>query len=231
MAQTTTLTPASEVRFNRFLALVYLVMSLGLVVTALVSTTVSSNKALVLRLVTDPWLAFGLFIIQMVLVVALSAAVMRLSPGVAFLLFLGYSALTGLSISGVFLYYSQSDISYAFWMAAGMFLFSSVIGLFIRRDLSGAARFLFLIFMGWLFAWFFSFFFPFATGFNRAMNFTGIILFAALTVWDTQRLKQLSTQLEGKHGMGGLVVVGALALYLDFINLFLLLLRAAGRNR
>jgi len=61
------------------------------------------------------------------------------------------------------------------------------------------------------------------------MNFTGILLFAGLTVWDTQRLKLLASQLEGRHGMGGMVVVGALALYLDFINLFLLLLRASRR--
>jgi FtsH-binding integral membrane protein len=70
---------------------------------------------------------------------------------------------------------------------------------------------------------------PRAAGLNQAMNFGGILLFAGLTVWDTNRLKQLSTQLEGKQGMGGLVVIGALALYLDFINLFLLLLRTSRR--
>jgi FtsH-binding integral membrane protein len=72
-------------------------------------------------------------------------------------------------------------------------------------------------------------FFPLSPGLNQAMNFTGIMLFAALTVWDTNRLKALSTELEGKQGMGGLVVIGALALYLDFINLFLLLLRTSRR--
>jgi hypothetical protein len=159
----------------------------------------------------------------------LSAAVMRLSPGVAFLLFLVYSALTGLTISSIFIYYSKSTIAYTFWVAAGMFLFSSIVGLFIRRDLSGAGTFLLLALMGWLFGYIFTLLFPPTAGFNQLMNFTGILLFAVLTVWDTQRLKQLSAQLEGRQGMGGLVIIGALALYLDFINLFLLLLRASRR--
>jgi len=74
-----------------------------------------------------------------------------------------------------------------------------------------------------------SWFFPYAAGFNQAMTFVGILLFAGLTVWDTQRLKKLSTQLEGSKGIGGMVVIGALALYLDFINLFLLMLRTTRR--
>jgi FtsH-binding integral membrane protein len=72
-----------------------------------------------------------------------------------------------------------------------------------------------LALLGWLFGWIFVLFFPESPGLNHAMNFTGILLFAGLTVWDTNRLKQLSVELEGKQGMGGLVVIGALALYLD----------------
>jgi hypothetical protein len=109
-----------------------------------------------------------------------------------------------------------------------MFLFSSVVGLFIKRDLSGIGMFLMLALMGWMFAWVFVWFFP-SPGLNQALNFTGILLFAGLTVWDTQRLKMLSAQMQGQRGMGGMIVVGALALYLDFINLFLLLLRTSRR--
>ena len=154
---------------------------------------------------------------------------MRFSPIVAFLLFLGYAAVTGVTISSIFIYYSQSTIAYTFWVAAGMFLFSSVVGLFIKRDLSGIGMFLLLALMGWMFGWVITWFLPISSGFNQVMNFTGILLFAALTVWDTQRLKQLSSQMEGQRSMGGMIVVGALALYLDFINLFLLLLRASRR--
>jgi len=229
MARATTMQAASEVRFNRFLAGVYLVMAVGLAVTALVSSWVSTNEALLFRLATSPWLAFGLFLLQIGIVVALSAAVTRLSPFAALLLFLGYAALTGVTISWIFIYYSQSTIAYTFWVTAGMFLFSSGVGFFIKRDLGGIGMFLLLALMGWMFAWILVWFFPFSPGLNQAMNFTGILLFAALTVWDTQRLKLLSAQLEGKRGMGGMIVVGALALYLDFINLFLLLLRTSRR--
>ena len=229
LTQAKTLQVTSEVRFNRFLALVYLVMAVGMAITALVATSVSTNEELMKRILFDPWFTFGLFMLQIIVVVWLSAAVMRMSAGLAFLLFLFYSALTGLALSSIFIYYSQSTIAYTFWVAAGMFLFSSIVGFFIKGDLSGVGRFLLLALLGWLFGWIFVLFFPFSAGLNQAMNFTGILLFAGLTVWDTNRLKQLSTQLEGKQGMGGLVVIGALALYLDFINLFLLLLRTSRR--
>lgn len=229
MQAQSTLKPMSEVKFNRFLALVYLVMSLGMAVTALVSTWVGTNPKLIRSILFNPWIAFGLFLLQIVIVVALSATVARMSPAVAFGLFVLYAAITGVSISSIFIYYSQSQVYFTFWLAAGMFLFTSIVGLFIRRDISGAGRFLIFILMGWTFGLFFSFFFPNASGFNQAVNFIGIILFSALTVWDTQRLKQLSTQIEGQQSMGGLVVIGALTLYLDFINLFLLLLRTSRR--
>jgi FtsH-binding integral membrane protein len=110
-----------------------------------------------------------------------------------------------------------------------MFLFASVIGLVIRRDLSGLGMFLLLALAGWMFGLFLTWFFPFARGLNQLMNFSGILLFAALTVWDTQRLKQMTSEMQGSKSMGGIVVIGALALYLDFINLFLLLLRTSRR--
>jgi hypothetical protein len=229
MAQARAIPATSAVRFNRFLALVYLVMAAGMTITALVSTSVSNNPELMKRILYYPWFTFGLFLLQIVVVVLLGAAVTRLSAGVAFLLFLFYSALTGLAISSIFIYYSQTTIAYTFWVTAGMFLFGSIVGLFIKGDMSGVGRFLMLALLGWLFGWIFILFFPLSPGLNQAMNFTGILLFAGLTVWDTNRLKQLSSQLEGKQGMGGLVIVGALALYLDFINLFLLLLRTSRR--
>jgi FtsH-binding integral membrane protein len=231
MAQATAkaLPVAKPIAFNRVLALVYLVMALGLAITAVVSSSVSTNPEFMKRILYNPWFAFGLFLIQIFVVVAISGAVMRLSPGVAFLLFLLYSALTGLAISAIFIYYSNSTIAYTFWVTAGMFLFASVIGLVIRRDLSGLGMFLLLALAGWMFGLFLTWFFPFARGLNQLMNFSGILLFAALTVWDTQRLKQMTSEMQGSKSMGGIVVIGALALYLDFINLFLLLLRTSRR--
>jgi FtsH-binding integral membrane protein len=227
MVQAQAIPVAKPLAFNRYMAWIYLTMALGLAITAVVSQGVYANEDLMRRILFNPWFAFGLFMLQIFLVVAISAAVMRLSPGVAFLLFLLYSALTGVALSSIFIYYSQSTIFYTFWMAAGMFLFCSVVGLFIKRDLSGLGLFLLLALMGWTFGLFLTWFFPFAPGLNQLINFTGILLFAALAVWDTQRLKVLTSQLEGSRSRGGIVVVGALALYLDFINLFLLLLRTS----
>jgi len=230
MTNATTMQTKDEVRINRYLALVYMIMTVGMVVTALVATQVSTNEELIKRIMFDPWFAFGLFIIQIVIVVLLSAAIMRLSPVIAFLFFLFYSALTGLSISGIFLFYTQSVIAHTFWIAAGMFFLTSIIGLLVKRDLSGIGLFLLMVLMGWIFSGFFLWFFPFSQGLNQAYNFTGILIFAALTVWDTRRLRELAQQLEGRQGMGGLVILGALSLYLDFINLFLLLLRSSRRR-
>ena len=229
MAQARALPATSAVRFNRFLALVYLVMAIGMGITAWVASSVAANPELMKRILYYPWFTFGLFMLQIIVVVWLSTAVMRMSPGLAFLLFLFYSALTGLALSSIFIYYSQTTIAYTFWVAAGMFFFGSIVGFFIKGDMSGVGRFLMLALLGWMFGWIFVIFFPFSAGLNQAMNFTGILLFAGLTVWDTHRLKELSTQLGDKQGLGGLVVIGALVLYLDFINLFLLLLRTSRR--
>ena len=109
MAQARALQATSAVRFNRFLALVYLVMAVGMAVTAWVASSVSTqSEELMKRILFDPWFTFGLFMLQIIVVVWLSAAVMRMSPGAAFLLFLFYSALTGLALSSIFIYYSQS---------------------------------------------------------------------------------------------------------------------------
>lgn len=229
MTRAAAVTPTTEVRINRFLAQVYLIMSLGLVVTALVATWVSTNARLLLRIAADPWFAFGLFIVQIMVVVALSAAAMRLKPAVAALLFLFYSALTGLTISSIFLVYSQEKIAYIFWITAGTFFVTSLFGLLFKRDLSASGNVLFMLLLGWTIAWFFSWLFPFSS-INWLLTFLGIALFVGLTAHDTQRLKQIGAQLGEHPAGGGLAVLGALTLYLDFINLFLLMLRASRRR-
>lgn len=228
MTQAGTISTLSETRINTFMAQVYLLMSAGMVITALVATWVSNNLALQFRLISSPMLSFGLFIIQVIIVVALSAAVMRLSPGVAALLFLLYAALTGLVLSSIFLVYTEEQIASVFWVSAGMFLLMSLVGFLLKRDLSGAGGILLMLLLGWVVAWFFSFLFN-LSNVNWALTFIGIALFAGLTAWDTQRLKQIGQQLDSHPAKGGLAVLGALTLYLDFINLFLLMLRASRR--
>ena len=120
MAQAQAIPVAKPVAFNRYFALIYLTMAVGLAITAAVSQGVYSNPDLMRRILFNPWFAFGLFLLQIFLVVGISAAVMRLSPGVAFLLFLLYSALTGIAISSILHLLQPSTIFYTFWMAAGM---------------------------------------------------------------------------------------------------------------
>jgi FtsH-binding integral membrane protein len=219
----------SEARVNRFVSHVFLLMSLGLVVTALVAGWAGGNLQLLLRINLNPWIAFGLFIVQIVIVVALSAAVMRMSAAVALLLFLVYSALTGLTISSIFLVYTQENIAYVFWITAGTFLLTSLFGLLFKRDLTGAGNVLFMLLLGWSVAWVFSWLFPFSN-FSWWLTFLGIAIFVGLTAHDAQRMREIGQRL-GDHPAGnGLVVVGALTLYLDFINMFLLILRARSRR-
>lgn len=230
MAQANAVSTASETQVNRFLAQVYFLMSVGLLVTALVSTWVGTNLRLLWRINTNPWIAFGLFLLQIFLVVTLSASVMRLNVGVATLLFLLYSALTGLTISAIFLIYTEELIASVFWITAGTFLLTSLVGMFIKIDMAKGAGILFMLLCGWTLAWLFSLIFWPDSNFNWTLNFLGIALFVGLTAWDTAALKQIGQQMGSHPAKGGLVVIGALKLYLDFINLFLLILRAAGRR-
>lgn len=228
-AASTRTSAVSDTRVARFMAQVYLLMATGLVITALVSTWVSTNLELLWRISTNPWIAWGLFLIQIFIVVGLSASVMRMNPGVAALLFFVYAALTGLTISTIFLVYTQSQIASVFWITAGTFLVTSLVGFIIKIDLAKAGGILFMLLCGWTLAWLFSFLFWPASNFNWTLNFVGIALFVGLTAWDTAALKAMAQQLDTHPARGGLMVLGALKLYLDFINLFLLLLRASSR--
>ncbi len=214
----------SDARVARFMAQVYLLMAAGLVITALVSTWVSANLGVLWRISTNPWIAWGLFLIQVVIVLVLSAAVMRLKPGVAALLFFIYAALTGLTFSVIFLIFSQQQIASVFWITAGTFLVTSIIGFVIKIDLAKTGGILFMLLCGWSLAWIFSLIFWPDSNFNWTLNFFGIALFVGLTAWDTAKLKAMAQQLDDHPARGGLMVLGALNLYLDFINLFLLLL-------
>jgi hypothetical protein len=218
---------ASTPRINTFLAQVYLLMTVGLVITGLTASLVVANEQFLLRLATSPWLAWGLFLVQIIVVVVLSGAVRRMAPGVAALLFLFYAALTGVTLSTLALYYTSENISQVFWVAAGTFFLASMVGLISKRDMSAGGGALVMLLLGWTFAWFVSFFFP-QSNLNWFLCFAGVALFVGLTVWDANRLKAIAVETGGRVP-GGLVVIGALSLYLDFINLFLLLLRASRR--
>ena len=228
MAQATAAAPVSETKINTFMAQVYLLMSVGLAITGLVAYWASNDQQFLVNLYTKPWFAFGLFILQIVMVVVLSARVMTMSPGAAALLFLLYAAVTGLALTSIFLIYSDEQIYSVFLLTSGVFLVTSLVGIVLKKDMSSAGNYIFMILLGWMLMWFLSWLFNFST-FNWALNFIGIAIFVALTAWDAQQLKKIGQQIGSHPARGGLVVIGALKLYLDYINLFLLMLRASKR--
>jgi FtsH-binding integral membrane protein len=220
----------NEVRVNRFLAQTYLVMSLGLLITGVVAYLTANNLNLLLRIHLNPWIAFGLFIVQIFVVISIGKSVMRLPTLVSSLLFIFYSALTGLTLSSIFLVYTQDQISIVFWVTAGTFFVTSLFGLLTKRDLSQSGSVLMMLLIGWSFTWFLSWLFAFST-FNWLVSYIGIAIFVGLTAHDSQRLKKLGEKLDGQSAQNRLVVIGALTLYLNFINIFLLILRASQRRR
>ncbi|HSG17837.1 MAG TPA: Bax inhibitor-1/YccA family protein [Anaerolineae bacterium] len=234
MAQAAAVTPASESKVNTFIAQVYLLMFVGLAITGVVSYWVSESLRFQYNLFTRPWLGFGIFILQIIVVVVLSARIMSMSTGASTLLFLFYAALVGLSLSSIFILYSQQQIYSVFFITSATFLVTGGISLVIKKDMSGSGHFLFMLLTGWLLAWMASWLFQWLFGVyfenvNWALNFVGIAIFVGLTAWDTQQLKKIGQQIGSHPARGGLVVIGALKLYLDYINLFLLMLRASNR--
>lgn len=211
-----------------FMRGVYWWMFGGLAVTAVVALAIASSPAAVGTLVRVPLLFWGVVILQLVLVVFLSARVAKLAPSTAGTLFLAYSALTGVTFSLILLAYTGASVASAFFVTAGMFGALAVYGSVTKRDLTGMGRFMFMGLVGLVLASIVSIFWR-----NDAMQFVmgvvGVLVFSGLTAYDTQRLRAMALQLQGEQ-TGSYAVVGALSLYLNFVNLFLSLLRLFGRR-
>lgn len=213
------------------LSQVYLLMTIGLVVTAVVAAAVAGSPTLLRFFFGSPLLLIGLFIAQIVLVIALSAAVMKMSTGVAVSVFVLYSALTGVTLSTIFLIYTDASISTTFFVTAATFGVMSVVGLVTKRDLTKFGSILFMLLIGLVIASVVNLFLQ-SEALYWVLTYAGIAIFVGLIVWDTQRIKQMAAMglADGRSRMA-VAVMGALRLYLDFINLFLLLLRLLGRRR
>jgi FtsH-binding integral membrane protein len=216
---------------NTFLIRVYNWMVLGLVITAIISLFVSSNQTLANAIYGNSAIFFGLIIIELVLVVAMSAAINRISASAATLLFFAYSALNGLTLSVIFLAYTQTSIASTFFITAASFGALSVYGYTTKSDLTSWGSFLFMGLIGVILASVANIFIH-----NQALywivTYGGIIVFVGLTAYDTQKLKQMALGDFGNEAMERKAsVIGALRLYLDFINLFLFFLRLTGRRR
>jgi FtsH-binding integral membrane protein len=220
---------AGAERVTAFLRKVYGWMFVGLGVTASAAFAVAGSPRIQQLIFGNPLLLIVLFVAQLGLVVALSARVDKLSSGTASLLFVLYSALTGLTLSSIFLVYSQRSIATTFVVAAGMFGSLALLGTVTKRSLAGVGQFVSMGLIGLVLAMVVGFFWHNA-GLQFGISIVGVIVFTGLSAWDAQKLKIMATSVpEGQ--IGSYAVVGALRLYLDFVNLFLFLLRFLGGGR
>ncbi|WNG38326.1 Bax inhibitor-1/YccA family protein [Archangium minus] len=209
-----------------FMSRVYGWMFAGLAVTGLVALFTASSPQTVMQVAQFRWV---LFIAQIGLVFALSGLASRLSGAVAGALFVAYSVLTGLTFSVLFYIYTSGSIANAFLLAAGTFGAMSAFATITKKDLSGWSTFLFMGLIGVLIASVVQIFWP-SPMLNFVVGCAGVIVFAGLTAYDTQKLREMHAA-SGYSSAAALSIVGALTLYLDFINLFLSLLRLFGDRR
>jgi FtsH-binding integral membrane protein len=214
-----------------FITRVYAWMTFGLVVTAVAAWFTLSVPGLLRAIVNNPILFFGLIIGELALVLVLSAAVSRLSPVVAGMLFTGYAVLNGVTLSILLLIYTSSSIALTFGVTACTFGIMTLYGYTTQRDLTKLGSLLFMGLIGLVLASLANLFFK-----NPAVywiiTYVGILIFVGLIAYDTQKLKRMSLALDEQGQVTQKAsILGALGLYLDFINLFLLLLRILGRRK
>ncbi len=206
-------------------------MAAGLLLTGIFAMlTINSETALQL-VYSSRWTYLGLIAAQLGLVIWLSARVQKLSAVSATLIFCGYAALTGVTLSVIFLAYTTESIASTFFIAGATFGATAAFGYVTRRDLSGFGGFLTMGLIGMILASVVNIFLQNETIYWLT-TYIGIFIFVGLTAYDMQKIKGMSlVALEGGETEQKGAIIGALALYLDFINLFLLLLRLLGRRR
>jgi FtsH-binding integral membrane protein len=216
---------------SRFLTRVYGWMSAGLVATALVASYVASNEDVARVVIGNKLVFYGLMFAELGLVVWLSGMIGKMSATTASAVFLFYSALNGVTLSVIFFAFTRSSIASTFLVTAGTFGAMSVYGLVTKRSLDGLGSFCFMGLIGVILAMLVNIFLR-SSMLQFVVSCVGVIVFVGLTAYDTRKLKIMAASIdadseEGRRG----AVRGALSLYLDFINLFLMLLNLFGRRR
>ena len=219
----------SDERVTSFLSKVYGWMFFGLLITAGTAYFVASSPVLIRTLILNRALFWILVFAQLGLVFYLSARVEKMAPATAAGLFMVYSAMVGVTSSVILLIYTSASIFSTFVVTAGMFGATAVFGTLTKRSLAGMGQFMFMGLIGLILASIVGIFWQ-----NSALQFVisvvGILVFTGLTAWDAQRLKHMATVVPDGR-VTSYAVVGALSLYLDFINLFFFILRFTGSRR
>ena len=221
---------SSALSFPAIMSKVYLWMTLALVVTGMTAYYVASTPAILYAIVSNQIAFWGLFIGELVLVFVLSSRIMSLSFVTASLMFVIYSIMNGVFFSFILLAYTEQSIATTFLITAGTFGAMSLFGFVTKRDLSTMGRILFMLLIGLLIATVVNIFMK-AEGLTLILNYAGVVIFVGLTAYDTQSIKQMLQEHGDKEGAEKIALLGSLSLYLDFINLFIYLLRFFGESR
>lgn len=208
---------------------VYVNMTLALVVTAFVSMWCAGSTAFLSFIAANRWAMWGLLIAEIGLVIGISAGINKLSSPVATLLFYLFAVVNGAALAPIFLVYTGASIAKTFFITAGTFGAMSIYGYTTSADLSKMGNILFMALIGLIIASVVNIF-AHSDTLQWIISIAGVLIFVGLTAWDTQQIKQMAAQMPSA-GVSRLAVLGALSLYLDFINLFLYLLRFFGSSR
>ena len=218
--------------YRTLMGKVYLWMTLALAVTGLTSLYVASSPGLVQSIFASRGTFWLLVIAELALVFLLSARIMKMSFSTAGIMFALYSVLNGVTMSFIFIAYTSTSIATAFFITAGMFAAMSFIGFVTKKDLSSFGSFFTMALIGLIIASVVNIFLN-SSVMYWIITYVGVLLFVGLTAYDTQKIKQMLIEYgdEVNDSTQKLALIGSLSLYLDFINLFLYILRLFGNNK
>ena len=222
----------AQIQVNEFVRSVYNWMAIGLALTGFIAFYISQNETILRLILGNRLIFFGLIIAELALVFSISSRVNKMQASTATGLFVLYAALNGATLSVIFLVYTRSTIASTFFICAGTFVACSIYGMTTKRDLTSLGGFMMMGLFGIIIASVVNMFVR-STGMSMIISYIGVFVFVGLTAYDTQKLKTMAlTQPAGMEA--GVVrkgaILGALSLYLDFINLFLMLLHIFGRR-
>ena len=216
--------------FKVLMRKVYLWMTLALMITGITAAGVANSPNILALIYSSQVVMWGIIIAEFGLVIYISARLEKLSLSTATTLFALYSILNGVMVSSIFLLYSTAIISKVFFITAGTFGVTALYGYATKKDLSSLGNILFMALIGLVIATIVNVFMKSAM-FDLILSYIGVIIFVGLTAWDSQKIKHMMmVQQDADESAQKLALIGALSLYLDFINLFLYLLRIFGRS-
>ena len=222
---------AMSTAFPALMRKVFVWMTLALAITGLTAYGVATSPTILSLIFSSKVTFFGLIIAEFALVFAISGAINRLSLSTATLLFILYSVINGATLSSIFFVFSVATISKVFFITAGTFGAMALVGYTTKTDLTSMGKLLFMALLGIIIASVVNMFVA-SSGLDLILSYVGVLVFVGLTAYDTQKIKQMCQAApDAGESSQKLALIGALSLYLDFINLFLYLLRIFGNNR